>query len=356
MPDPISQNKGSPDDAVALELELELATDSGKQYAFFWRWETFVSLAIAAALLTILATQIDFDQLWRDLAECNQALVLLGFLAHYATYPVRGLRWKRTLGTLTEGTSTAKFGMIVFFYNALDNVLPAKLGDLYAAHLARLNFRIRRSSALGSIIFLRLIDAWTVFLLAGVSSWFVFSAHLPKGVALVLGVGLLLALIVSVVLASIILLKNSTPDWVPERAREMIDAFHGTMWPARKDRLPIAGLTVTIWFLESLWIYCLVSAFGIQLSLAELVFLTQLPLLASAFPLTPSGAGAVEITLYSCLKLVSISHPLAISITVLNRLIDFWLHIALGILMWMFRGPLGLHTLREKVPLDANPG
>jgi uncharacterized protein (TIRG00374 family) len=242
--------------------------------------------------------------------------------------------------------------LIVFFYNAVDNIVPAKLGDLYAAHLARLNFGIRRSAALGSIVFLRLIDAWTVFLLAGVSSWFAFSAHLPGGVAWVLGGGLLLACIVTAALISMVLLRKSAPAWMPASAVEMIEAFHGTMWPAAKDRAPIAALTAAIWSLESLWMYCLVSAFGWELTLPEVVFLTQVPLLASAFPLTPSGAGAVEITLYGCLRLLTVPPPLAVSITVVNRLIDFWLHIGLGIVVWGFRHFLGLLTLREQ----AGPG
>ena len=96
---------------------------------------------------------------------------------------------------------------------------------------------------------------------------------------------------------------------------------------------------------------CLALALGVDLSLAGLIFLTQVPLLASAFPLTPAGAGAVEITLYGCLRLLSVSHPLAVSFTVLNRLIDYWLHIVLGVLVWFFPHPPGLHTVREETPL-----
>ncbi len=319
----------------------------------FWRWETALSLVLTAAVLGFLATRLDLKALWQDLAESNKTLVLLGLLAHYATYPLRGLRWRRSLGGLTRNTTAASFSLIVFFYNAVDNVVPAKLGDLYAAHLARINFRIRRSSALGSLVFLRLIDAWIVFFLAGVSSWFVFSEHLPDSVAWVLGGGLLVALAATAVLLLMILLRDSIPSWVPDAATEMIEAFQRTMWPAAVDRPAIAGLTVLIWTLECLWMYCLVAAFDVQLSLPQVVFLTQVSLLASAFPLTPSGAGAVEITLFGCLRLLDIPSALAASITVLNRLIDYWLHIALGALVWIFRRQLGMRTLREAGELQT---
>jgi uncharacterized membrane protein YbhN (UPF0104 family) len=84
------------------------------------------------------------------------------------------------------------------------------------------------------------------------------------------------------------------------------------------------------------------------------------PLLASAFPLTPSGSGAVELTLFSCLRVIGVSSPLAVSLTVVNRFIDYWLHIGLGLLTWAIRHSLGLRTWR-KVPLQdlrsvASPG
>ena len=115
--------------------------------------------------------------------------------------------------------------------------------------------------------------------------------------------------------------------------------------------IPIALLTVGIWSLETLWIFLLVLGFGLKLSALEIVFLTMIPLLATAFPITPSGAGVVELTLFTCLRVIGISSPLAASLTVVNRFIDYWLHIGLGILIWAMRGVLGLRTWHE-VPLE----
>jgi len=114
--------------------------------------------------------------------------------------------------------------------------------------------------------------------------------------------------------------------------------------------LPIGILTIFIWALETLWIFFLLLAFDLQTSPVEAVFLTMIPLLASAFPITPSGAGVVEITLYSCLKVVGVTSPVAGSLTVVNRLVDYWLHIVLGMLIWALRRVLGLRTWRD-VPL-----
>jgi len=123
------------------------------------------------------------------------------------------------------------------------------------------------------------------------------------------------------------------------------------MWPRAREVIPIAALTVTIWTLETLWIYFLALGFGLEFSVGEAVFLTMIPLLATAFPLTPSGAGVVELTLFSCLRLVGVSASLAASVTVVNRFIDYWLHIGFGVLIWVLRKRIRLYTWRE-IPFE----
>ena len=118
-----------------------------------WGWTTYLSIAIAIFILAGAATMVDFKQIWREIAACDKRFVLLGAVAHYATYIVRGMRWRRCLIHLPITAGNSKFGLLVFFYNFVDNLVPAKLGDVYAAHLARINFKIRRSAAWAPLSF-----------------------------------------------------------------------------------------------------------------------------------------------------------------------------------------------------------
>jgi len=315
-----------------------------------WGWPTYLSIAIAIVILIFAATRVDLKEIWREIAACDKRYVILGSLAHYATYLVRGMRWRRCLIHLPIKAGSGKFGILVFFYNFVDNLVPAKLGDVYAAHLARINFKIRRSAAMGSIVFLRMIDAWIILMLASLASWLLFSAHLPRAVTWSLIGGGIIAVGATTIMLVFFLFKKKLPGWIPEKVQQMIQAFHTGMWPRPKELLPIAALTIIIWGLETLWIFCLVLAFNLQIGPAEAIFLTMIPLLASAFPLTPAGAGVVEITLYSCLRVVGVASPIAGSLTVVNRFIDYWLHIVLGVIAWAFRRLIGLRTWRD-VPL-----
>ncbi len=326
---------------------------NNNQAPALWGWPTYFSIAIAIVILIFAATRVDLKEIWREIAACDKRYVILGSLAHYATYLVRGMRWRRCLIHLPIKAGSGKFGLLVFFYNFVDNLVPAKLGDVYAAHLARINFKIRRSAAMGSIVFLRMIDAWIILMLASLASWLLFSAHLPRAVTWSLIGGGIIAVGATTIMLVFFLFKKKLPGWIPEKVQQMIQAFHTGMWPRPKELLPIAALTIIIWGLETLWIFCLVLAFNLQIGPAEAIFLTMIPLLASAFPLTPAGAGVVEITLYSCLRVVGVASPIAGSLTVVNRFIDYWLHIVLGVIVWAFRRLIGLRTWRD-VPLKES--
>ncbi len=315
---------------------------------------TILSIVITVALLGVMATMIDLHAVWDEIVKCDKGLALLGLIAHYSTYPVRGARWRRVLRHLDSRSGYLSYGLLVFFYNFVDNVVPAKLGDVYGAHLARINLGVRRSAALGSIVFQRMIDAWFVLVFAAVSSFAVFAETLPDTVLWALIFGGILAAATTLPLVLFGATNNPLFRKLPEALQGRIQSFRTGMWPRRREFATIAGLTIAIWGLETLWIFLLAASFGIHLGPMQVVFLTMIPLIASTFPLTPSGAGVVEASFWGCLVALGTPSTLAASVTVLNRLIDFWLHIALGLVVWAMRHQLGLRTWRE-VPIEEEP-
>ena len=319
-----------------------------------WGWPTFASIGLAILILGFAASMVDLNAVGREVANCEKRYVLLGALFHYATYLMRGMRWRRSLSHFPISAGNGKFAILVFFYNFADNLVPAKLGDIYAAHLARINCKIRRSAALGSLVFLRMIDAWAVLSLATLASWVLFAARSPRSVFWALIGGGMLAVGTTSVMVVFYLFKKSLPAWLPQKIQAMIRSFQEGMWPRTQQFIPIAALTAAIWIFETLWIYFLTLAFDLELGAAQVIFLTMIPLLASAFPFTPSGAGIVEITLYSCLKVLGIAASPAASLTLVNRFMDYWLHIGLGVLAWALRHILGFRTWRDISPLEFN--
>jgi uncharacterized membrane protein YbhN (UPF0104 family) len=318
------------------------------------RWSTMVSLAITLVLLLGLGAMLDLQDTWRQVVACDKRLMGLGGLAHYMTYLVRGSRWQRCLAHVPSPCRWRMFGLLLFFAQGVDNVVPGKLADVYAAHLARINCGVRRSTAMGALVFLRMVDAWVVFLLAVLASWWLFAGSLPHTVLWSLLLGLGMAGGVTLVLLVCILSPMVLPTWLPARGQQMLRAFHIGLWPPSSQLGRIIVLTGLIWGLESVWTVSLAAAFGVKMLLMQGMFLTMLPLLASAVPLTPAGVGVVEVTMYSCLRLLDVSPATAAAVTVVHRLIDYWLHIGVGAVLWVFRRSIGLRTWVEASPSDAS--
>ena len=338
-----------------LEQNPSAVLDTNREELRLWRRTTFVSLAITAVILLCLGAMLDLQETWRQVTACDKTLLVLGGLAHYATYFVRGYRWQRCLAHVSSPSQWRMFGLLVFFSNFVDNVVPGKLADVYQAHLARINCGVRRSTALGSIVFLRMVDAWVVLVLAALTSWWLFATGLPRAVLWSLLFGVLIAGGVTLIPLAFVLSTMALPRWIPARVQQMSRAFHTGMWPPPNQLGLIAVLTGLIWGLEILWTVSLAAAFEVQVRPVQGIFLAMVPLLAAAFPLTPAGVGAVEVTMYSCLRLLDVPAATAASLTVVHRLIDHWLHVGMGAWLWAFRRPIGLCTWCEESRPDA-PG
>ena len=114
---------------------------------------------------------------------------------------------------------------------------------------------------MGAIIFLRLVDAWGVLLLAALASWWLFATRVPRAVlwSLLLGVGIAGGMTL-ILLASLLCIMMRL-RWIPSRVQQIIRVFHTGMWPPSGELGLIAVLTGLVWGLEILWTVSLAAAF-----------------------------------------------------------------------------------------------
>ncbi|MEK7216698.1 MAG: hypothetical protein AAB289_14010, partial [Chloroflexota bacterium] len=82
-------------------IEAEAAGLSGRSL----RTRTAISFLIAAAVLVFFASrlEIDFGRIWETIKRADFRIYALGFLIYYATFPLRGLRWRLLLSNASVG-------------------------------------------------------------------------------------------------------------------------------------------------------------------------------------------------------------------------------------------------------------
>jgi len=116
-----------------------------------------LTAGITVLFVYIAFNGIDFDKLWKELANTSMlwvsVFVFLNILAHY----IRAVRWKIILNTIKPETSTLTLFNSLMLGYGMNNVVP-RLGELSRAVSLGYLEQISRTSVLGTIVVERILD------------------------------------------------------------------------------------------------------------------------------------------------------------------------------------------------------
>jgi len=152
-----------------LSVEEEIAEESAApRRAGRWRW--LIGIVVSVFFLWVAFRQVsDVGHLAEALGSANYlwlapavALYLLGLL-------VRSLRWHILLLPIARIPTASLFGILSIGF-LVNNVLPARLGEIARAILVGRRHGISRSAALATIVVERIFDGVVMLLFLGVAS------------------------------------------------------------------------------------------------------------------------------------------------------------------------------------------
>ncbi|MEX0625217.1 MAG: lysylphosphatidylglycerol synthase transmembrane domain-containing protein, partial [Chloroflexota bacterium] len=127
---------GAPPEEAIPEREVSLARR-------FLNLRTIGSIVFGVAMLVLLfrvVLNIDLGETWSQISSANPLFLLLATLAYYATFPLRGLRWRFVLGRVGTHIGRRDATEILFLSWFVNCHVPAKQGDLYRAYLLKGNY------------------------------------------------------------------------------------------------------------------------------------------------------------------------------------------------------------------------
>ncbi len=287
-------------------------------------------------------------QIWHRIHNANWALFLAGFGVYYLTFPLRGLRWRILLENAyreSHANSVADMHLsglteIIFISWFVNCVVPAKLGDLYRAYLAKLWQHISWVKTIGTVVAERIVDILALaFLLAG-SGLIAFHSRLGS-IKIILGLGLILAIIGIIVLTLMKRLSPTIHRLVPAKHTARYAAFEeGTLLSLR--RLPLVfGVTIPIWLLEGLRINFMFLALHISVSsitsvpYAAMLFFALGTAVLTTIPFTPGGLGIVQSGLLGVMVLLGLSKSDAGAVVIMDNLLSYWSIAIVGFLVYL---------------------
>jgi uncharacterized protein (TIRG00374 family) len=301
-------------------------------------WKSVASFAFAAAVLAVAIAKggIDPVALWHRVRTLNVWLFLSAFIVYYLTFPLRGYRWKVLLQNAYQGEHSAAvnemnvrgLSEILYISWFVNCVVPAKLGDLYRAYLAKLWARVSWTKTIGTVVAERIVDILVLSVLLAATGLVVFHNRLGH-VSIILGLGLVLAVAGIILLVAMKMMSERIRRVIPERFVDRYVAFEeGTLHSFR--RLPLLlGLTALIWLLEGTRLQLVFASLGLQMHIAgipyaPMLFLALGTAVLTTVPFTPGGLGLVEAGLLSLMIFLGVPKEAAAAVVVVDRMLSYW--------------------------------
>ena len=305
---------------------------------------TIGSLIFGVVLLFLLSRVIfgdDFD--WGEvvnlIGRADAGFLALAFLAYYATFPLRGLRWRYVLARSGMPLRLRDATEILFLSWFVNCLVPAKLGDLYRAYLLRGNYAASISRTVGTVFIERIADLIVIATLALTAGYWSFRGRARPDIDALFIVGFVIAIGLVGLVGVMRLFGARFGSWLPARLGELWDRFHeGSTGALSLRSIPIIlAMTVVIWLLEGVRLYFVIRALNlpeVELGISASVFVALTAALLTAIPLTPAGFGFVEAGIIGVLSIYGVVREPAAAVALVDRALSIGTVIILGVILY----------------------
>lgn len=290
---------------------------------------TIGSLAFGLLLLFLLFRFVfgegfDWGLVIRLIGRADPGLLLLGLAAYYATFPLRGLRWRYVLSRSGMSVRFRDATEILFLSWFVNCLVPAKLGDLYRAYLLRGNYAASISRTVGTVFIERIADIIVIAGLALSAGYWSFRGRSRPEIDALFIVGFVVSFALVALVIGLRLFGGHVGRRLPRRVAELWERFHeGSIGAVTARSIPVVLLlTGVIWLLEGARLYFVIRALGLPevgLGISSSVFVALGAALLTAIPLTPAGFGFVEAGIIGILFLYGVPEEPAAAVALVDR-------------------------------------
>ena len=272
---------------------------------------TVVIVALSVGLLAIFLRGAHLDIVWAEIRQANAWLLALSAAITVLTMVLRALRWQYLLEPIGHARFGSAFRTTTIGF-AASAVLPARAGEVIRPFLLARQEGLSATATFATIIIERVLDAVTcVFLLA--SYVLVFDSGMDRADrrlywlvevgGMVVGAGALAVLGAMFVAARdpaaagrwAFKLEHLLPGRLTHKLAAVLLKFSEGLAVVRTPRrlLLALALSLPLWVSIGWGIWCVTTAFGINLPFTGTFLLIALLIVGVSVP-TPGGVGGFE--------------------------------------------------------------
>jgi glycosyltransferase 2 family protein len=260
-----------------------------------------IGIAVSVVALWILVQSVDIPAALAVLGTASPAWIAVMLVTTTIDIGARGARWRALLAPIAPLRYRRVLGYTYIGYLA-NNVLPARLGELYRSHALGEGEGVSRTTVLGTVVVERVVDTVMVVAIAAVAV-LVLSVRGVMSSAVLLGLAFVSLAVIALGLG---IAAHRLPG--ADRATAMIARRPRLLELARRlrDGLAVAGRPRTIatavvfsaiaWAASTGTFLAAGQAVGVELSVAQAALLCSGVALVSIVPSGPGYVGTFELT------------------------------------------------------------
>jgi uncharacterized protein (TIRG00374 family) len=274
-------------------------------------WRAALGAILSAALIYWTLHGVSPEQVARSLSQADPFLFAGAVFCATAIFGLRAKRWQLILQPVAEKVGMGALWRATAIGMMVNNVVPARAGELARAYALTRETRVPFATALASLAVDRLFDAIVLLLLAAtalfdpaLSSSQTLAGRPLSSFAVGAGtvVAVLLALLYSLVFFPSQLLRlfelfaRKVSPTVEERGRRVLQTFVQGLSVLRSPArfASVFAWTLAHWLLNALGFWLAFRAVGIQAPVSAALFLQAFIALGTAVPALPGFFGVFE--------------------------------------------------------------
>jgi uncharacterized membrane protein YbhN (UPF0104 family) len=305
-----------------------------------WSIARIVALIVVTGLVALALTRLNPARVLAGLAVAHPLWIALALLCFFSILPLWALQWM----VLAPSTSQARFSTmsgVVAMTSTVLNTTPLLVGEAAGVFFLVTEVGLGRAAALSVLAMDQLfVGIAKLVVLASAAAIVTVPPWMAQGArTLLFAVG---ALAVGVVLAA--WRAESMAVWssrvAPARAARLVAALAAGLAPIRSPSRSGGALALALAkkAMETLAIYCVQRAFGIDLPLASALLILAAVNLATLLPLVPGNLGVYEGAVVVAYAYLGVSPERALGVALVQHAC-FFLALALPGYRWLARSP-----------------
>lgn len=284
--------------------------------------KVWIGIIISAAALYLSLHKVDYQLLWASLKSINLFFILPAILFQFACFFLKGAAWKFLLYPARKEIPFSATISILTIGLMVNNLFPAKMGELARAYLLGEKEKLPKSLVLSTVGVEHLLDVivllmFLLFLLPKVS--------LPEWLQLTGTAVGLAALLMIFIIFFIMRQEEGFLNWlgrilkfVPERFREkgqdlLYNFFQGLRVVTGRYLFYALALLIPMWIMSALFAYLMMSACALSLPFEAAIMVVIFVAFGKIIPSSPSAVGTYHYLVILVLTSFQIGKEAALS-------------------------------------------